>query len=66
MQDLHIGGSGTQVKKKEINLSDSQKLAIEEKTLQNLINEVENHGILKKREHGKRMKSDNKTTENYE
>ena len=37
------------VKPNEVNLSDSQKLALEEKTLQNLIKEVESHGILKNR-----------------
>ena len=46
-KDLLSGRSA--VKTKEVNLSDSQKLALEEKTLQNLIKEVENHGILKNR-----------------
>ena len=47
VKDLHNDRSV--VKPKEINLSDSQKLALEEKTLQNLIKEVESHGILKNR-----------------
>lgn len=47
VKDLHNDRSA--VKPKEINLSDSQKLALEEKTLQNLIKEVESHGILKNR-----------------
>ena len=47
VKDLHNDRSA--VKPKEPNLSDSQKLALEEKTLQNLIKEVESHGILKNR-----------------
>jgi len=47
VKDLHNDRSA--VKPKEANLSDSQKLALEEKTLQNLIKEVESHGILKNR-----------------
>ncbi len=47
VKDLHNDRSA--VKPKEINLSDSQKLALEEKTLQNLIKEVESHGIFKNR-----------------
>jgi hypothetical protein len=47
VKDLHNDKSPA--KPKEVNLSDSQKLALEEKTLQNLIKEVESHGILKNR-----------------
>jgi hypothetical protein len=47
VKDLHNDKSPA--KQKEVNLSDSQKLALEEKTLQNLIKEVESHGILKNR-----------------
>jgi hypothetical protein len=47
VKDLHNDRSPA--KQKEVNLSDSQKLALEEKTLQNLIKEVESHGILKNR-----------------
>ena len=47
VKDLHNYKSPA--KQKEVNLSDSQKLALEEKTLQNLIKEVESHGILKNR-----------------
>jgi hypothetical protein len=47
VKDLHNAKSP--VKPKEVNLSDSQKLALEEKTLQNIIKEVEGHGILKNR-----------------
>jgi hypothetical protein len=47
VKDLHNDKSPP--KQKEVNLSDSQKLALEEKTLQNLIKEVESHGILKNR-----------------